>query len=280
MPHLFTDSERIHDAQLETELQLLQGLRPELIEDVADMDARVAAIAEEMAKIAARRASKMEALSRMDAHIEAVNAERASLNATSRASAKDVSPGRQPTNLAADSPASEVDKQYKLLKAQEATRSAKEAARSANVVVRAANLAADTPSPEDEATRRYMRSKAELVARRAERALAPASPASAKEANDAALERYLDCSPESEQEKQTRIQENIAAKIRPRTPRPGSRGGSPARAMSPRRLAKPVADAAARSLSFARKKAGEAGQAARHASPLPRRDRAVVMPHA
>ena len=200
MPHLFTDSERIHDAQLETELQLLQGLRPELIEDVADMDARVAAIAEEMAKIAARRASKMEALSRMDAHIEAVNAERASLNATSRASAKDVSPGRQPTNLAADSPASEVDKQYKLLKAQEATRSAKEAARSANVVVRAANLAADTPSPEDEATRRYKRCKAELVARRAERALAPASPASAKEANDVAFDRYLAYSPESEQD--------------------------------------------------------------------------------
>ena len=245
MPRLFTDPALgLVVAQLESELMMLQGLRPELIEDVADMDARVAAIAEEMAKIAARRASKMGALSKMDAHIESIKAQRATL--PREASAAYFSPERKPTN--------EVD--------------------------RAADLAAYTPSPEDEATRRYQLSKAELVARRAERALAPASPASAKEANDAALERYLDCSPESEQEKQTRIQENIAAKIRPRTPRPGSRGGSPARAMSPRRLAKPVADAAARSLSFARKKAGEAGQAARYASPLPRRDRAVVMPHA
>ena len=179
---------------------MLQGLRPELIEDVADMDARVATKAEEMAKIAARRAAKMGALSKMDARIEAIKAQRTRYAAASRASTKDVSPGSKPTSLAAESPESEVDKQYKLLKAQEATRSANEAARSANVVVRAANLAADTPSPEDEATRRYMRSKAELVARRAERALAPASPASAKEANDVAFDRYLAYSPVSEQD--------------------------------------------------------------------------------
>ena len=211
---------------------------------IQELDTDIASLlAEEMAKSDARHAAEMGEVANMDSRMADIKEQRVSRDAASRASAKDVSPGRKPTNLMAD-------------------------------------LAADTPSPEDEATRRYMRCKAQLVARRAERALAPASPASTNEANDAALERYLDCSPESEQEKQTRIQENIAAKIRPRTPRPGSRGGSPARAMSPRRLAKPVADAAARSLSFARKKAGEAGQAARYASPLPRRDRAVVMPHA
>ena len=167
MPRLFTDPALgLVVAQLESELMMLQGLRPELIEDVADMDARVAAIAEEMAKIAARRASKMGALSKMDAHIESIKAQRATL--PREASAAYFSPERKPTN--------EVD--------------------------RAADLAAYTPSPEDEATRRYQLSKAELVARRAERALALALPGSAKEtaANEAELNAYLACSPESEQD--------------------------------------------------------------------------------
>lgn len=170
MPRLVTDLERA--ASLETELMMLQGLRPELIEDVADMDARVAAKAEEMAKLAARRAAKMGALSKMDARIEAIKAQRTRYAAASRASAKDVSPGRKPTDLAADSPESEVDKQYKLLKAQKAARSAKEAARSAKQA--AANQAecdarpANSPEHEIRNRRRSVRL-----------ALVPASPVSA-----------------------------------------------------------------------------------------------------
>ena len=54
-----TDADPTNDAQLETELNMIQERRAAEMNDVAKMDARLAALAEEKAKIAARRAAAM-----------------------------------------------------------------------------------------------------------------------------------------------------------------------------------------------------------------------------
>ena len=148
-----TDADPMNDAQLETELNMIQERRAAEMKDVAKMDARLAALAEEKAKIAARRAATMGEVAKMDSRTEKIKGQRAFRAATSRASSTSASPGRKPT---------------------------------LNEVDRAADLAADSPSPENELKRQYTLHKEQCAA---QPALAPASPDSA--ANDAELNPYL-----------------------------------------------------------------------------------------
>ena len=151
-----TDADPMNDAQLETELNMIQERRAAEMKDVAKMDARLAALAEEKAKIAARRAAAMGEVAKMDSRTAEIKGQRASRAATSRASAASASPMRKPT---------------------------------LNEVDRAADLAGDSPSPENELKKQYKLHKAQCAAQLAELALAPASSDSA--ANDAELNGYL-----------------------------------------------------------------------------------------
>ena len=151
-----TDADPMNDAQLETELNMIQERRAAEMKDVAKMDARLAALAEEKAKIAARRAAAMGEVAKMDSRTAEIKGQRASRAATSRASASSASPRRKP---------------------------------SLNEVDRAADLAGDSLSPENELKKQYKLHKAQCAAQLAELALAPASSDSA--ANDAELNGYL-----------------------------------------------------------------------------------------
>ena len=151
-----TDADPMNDAQLETELNMIQERRAAEMKDVAKMDARLAALAEEKAKIAARRAAAMGEVAKMDSRTAEIKGQRASRAATSRASASSASLRRKPT---------------------------------LNEVDRAADLAGDSPSPENELKKQYKIHKAQCAAQLAELALAPASSDSA--ANDAELNGYL-----------------------------------------------------------------------------------------
>ena len=151
-----TDADPMNNAQLETELNMIQERRAAEMKDVAKMDARLAALAEEKAKIAARRAAAMGEVAKMDSRTAEIKGQRASRAATSRASASSASLRRKPT---------------------------------LNEVDRAADLAGDSLSPENELKKQYKLHKAQCAAQLAELALAPASPDSA--ANDAELNPYL-----------------------------------------------------------------------------------------
>ena len=110
MPCAVADAGPVSAAQLDEELSRLQERHDAKTNEVANLDALIATLAEEMAKAAALRNAGKEEMSKISSRTDAIKEQLASLAAPSRASSTCGSPGRKPTESDSGS-ATEVSRQ-------------------------------------------------------------------------------------------------------------------------------------------------------------------------
>ena len=240
MPCAVADAGPVSAAQLDEELSRLQERHDAKTNEVANLDALIATLAEEMAKAAALRNAVKEEVSKISSRTDAIKEQLASLAAPSRASSTCGSPGRKPTESDSGS-ATEVSRQQ-----NEAQLAQSELAPASPGVMKqdvADNLDARASDCDDSpATRDYNRFWREQEA--------------AREA-----EAYLDNSPGGMKEHLQKLLMMRVAKSGAAEPRLSSCPASPRRrcgSPSPRERLHGVGAAVKRSTSFVREKAARA----------------------
>ena len=110
MPCAVADAGPTSATQLQEELSRLQERHDAKINEVANLDVRIAALEKEMAQATALRDAEKEEMSKISSRTDEINEQLASLAAASRASSTCGIPGRKPTELDSSS-ATEVSRQ-------------------------------------------------------------------------------------------------------------------------------------------------------------------------